>query len=110
MDLVQVDCFRSEALEAAFELASQRVGLEAERDRAVACSDRAALGEEQWPPLETPQRLAHDAFGVAPAVGGGGVDPVDAELDCALDRRDGVTVVLTRPALLPLGAARGQRT
>ena len=51
--------------------------------------------------------LGDDLFGVAEAVDGGGVDPVDAELDGAVDGGDGVVVVLRAPGEGPVAAADG---
>src|SRR5713101_2825698 len=46
-------------------------------------------------------RAPDDQLRTAEAVGGGGVDPVDAQLERAVDRLDRVLVVLRTPAELP---------
>ena len=55
--------------------------------------------------VESLEGAADDLFRVAEAVGGGSVDPVDAELERAADRRDRVVVLLWSPAELPAAAS-----
>src|SRR3954471_6984313 len=55
---------------------------------------------------ERGDRPPDDLLGVAEAVGGGGFDPVDAELDGVMDRGDRVVVVLAAPTGRPLAADR----
>jgi hypothetical protein len=43
------------------------------------------------------------------SVHGRGIDPVDAEIERAMDGGDGVVVVLGAPAILPVAAADGPR-
>src|SRR5439155_12719572 len=52
---------------------------------------------------------ADDLLGAAEAVGSGGVDPVDAQLERPVDRRDRLLVLLRAPAELPAAAADSPR-
>jgi len=47
------------------------------------------------------QRASDDFLGVAQAVNGGSVDPVDAQLQRAVNRGDGIGVVLRTPGKFP---------
>ena len=55
------------------------------------------------------KRAGNDFFGVAEAVDRGGVDPVDAEVEGAMNRGDGFIVVLRSPGEFPVAAADGPR-
>src|SRR5215470_1189627 len=48
-----------------------------------------------------------DFFGMADAVNGGGVDPIDAEFKGAMNRSDGIRVILRAPSEFPAGPAGG---
>src|SRR2546421_1705785 len=50
------------------------------------------------------QRARYDFFGVAQAVNGGSVDPVDAQFQCAMNCSDGIGVVLRTPGKFPAAA------
>jgi hypothetical protein len=52
---------------------------------------------------------ADDLFGVAEAVDGSGIDPVNAQIERAMDRGDGFVVVLRPPCEIPVAAADGLR-
>src|SRR5437868_2011045 len=47
------------------------------------------------------QCSGYDFFGVPHSINGGGVDPVNAKLECAMNRCDRDFVVLIAPAKLP---------
>jgi hypothetical protein len=53
------------------------------------------------------QCASDDFFRVAEAIDGGGVDPVDAEFEGAMNGGDGVVVILRSPGELPAGTAYG---
>ena len=80
--------------------------LQAVRRVAAGVPDEAALGEHVRPlaARNVPQRPADDFLGMAEAVDGGGVDPVEAELDRAPNRGDRVRVVLRSPSEPPFAA------
>ena len=98
MDLVEVDRVEPEPRKAALELAPERVALQALQRRPVRAFRLPALGEDERPLVEADDRAPDDLLGLAEAVLGRGVDPVDVELERALDRRDRVVVVLVAPA------------
>lgn len=62
----------------------------------------AAFGEYVWPwPRPARQRLSHNLFRVTQAVHRRGVDPVHTQLKRAVDRGDGIVIVLLSPSELP---------
>src|SRR5271169_6857664 len=68
----------------------------------------AAFGENVGSrSLPNRQSFRDDLFGMTEAVDGGGVDPVDAQLQRAVDGGDGIIIVLFSPAELPSCAADG---
>src|SRR5205085_11882571 len=105
MDLVEVDRVDREPAQARLALTQQRVALQGLHGRAVRAFGLAALGEDERPLVEAGERAADDLLGVAEAVLGGGVDPVDAELERAVDGGDRLVVVLLAPAPVVLRAA-----
>ena len=50
------------------------------------------------------QSPGDNLLGMAQAVNGGGIDPVDAQFECAMNGRDGLRVVLGAPAEFPIAA------
>jgi hypothetical protein len=77
-------------------------------DAAVLVPTHGALREDvRALPFPFTQSARNYFFGVADAVDGGGVDPVDAELEGALNRADGITIVLRAPSKIPARAADG---
>src|SRR2546423_3658775 len=72
---------------------------------------QTALGENVWPwsgPGSQGQR--HHFLGVALSINGGGIDPVKAELERAMNRRDRLFVVLFAPTKFPPRTAKGPRS
>ena len=104
MDLVEVDRVDTEPLEARLCLAQDRLALEAVHDLPVRSFEERPLREHVRALLESLEGAPDDQLRVAEAVGGGGVDPVDAELERAVDRGDRVVVLLWSPAELPPAA------
>jgi hypothetical protein len=105
VDLVEVDRVEPEAREAALDLSPERVAVQALQRRPVRAFRLPALGEDERPLVEAGDRAADDLLGVAEAVLGRRVDPVDAELERAMDRGDRVVVVLVAPTPVVLRAA-----
>jgi hypothetical protein len=104
VDLVEVDRVDAEALEAGLRLAQDRVGLEAVLHASSRPLDQRALREDVWPVGHPGDRAADHRLRAPEAVGRGGVDPVHAEIDRALDGRDRLFVVLRSPPELPAAA------
>lgn len=109
MHLVEVDRVGVEAAQAGFDFGADGLLGIGVVDVAGIIPDHGALGEDERPfafPLR--QRPCHDLLGVAESVDGGGVDPIDAELECPQNGGHGLVVVLAGPAEFP-GAAHGPR-
>ena len=104
MDLVQVDRLDAQPLEARVRLAQDRVALQAVHDPSSRALEQRRLREHVRPLIQPCERSPDDVLGVAEAVGGRGVDPVDPELERALDRLDRLHVLLGAPAELPAAA------
>jgi len=102
VNLVEIDHFEGEATEAVFGFAPDRIGLQRYSYIALRVPAPAALSEDvgsrTGPALKG---SANDFFRVSKAIDGSGINPVDAELEGAMDRRDGIIVVLRSPAKLP---------
>src|SRR5262249_21290273 len=105
VNLVEVDRLDAEPREARVDLPADGVALEVAHDLPAAAVHARCLGEHVRSRLDALERAPHDLPGVRGPVSGGGVDPVDAELQRAVDRRDRLVVVLSAPAELPAGAA-----
>jgi hypothetical protein len=67
-------------------LAQDRVALQAVHDATVWALQQRGLGEYVRALGDAVERAPDNLFGVPEAVGGGGVDPVDAKLERAVDR------------------------
>ena len=105
VDLVEVDGFDLQAAEAGFALAADLflgVG-----DFFFVVPDHGGLGEDVGFVRGGLDGFGYDFFGVAEAVDGGGVDPVDAEVEGFVDGGDGVVVVLRAPCEGPVASANG---
>ena len=107
VDLVEVDRLHLEAAQAVFHLAADLQ--QGAPDPALVVPHHAALGEEEWLDRRLLHRLPDDRLGVAKAVDGRRVDPVDAEVDGLADGRDGGVIVLRPPGEGPVAAAYGPR-
>ena len=75
--------------------------------RAVGVPEPRALGEDVGLVRRGFDRAAYHLFRVAQSVDGRGVDPVDAQIERAMNGGDGVVVVLRTPGVLPVAAADG---
>ena len=110
MELEEIEPLDAEPAQRGLRLAPEAVGA---RDAAevgivpLAFPDQAALGEDVRPAAcgDVGECAADHLLGVAEAIGGGGVDPVDADVERAADGGDRIGVVLRAPAGGPFGAA-----
>src|SRR2546421_9160703 len=107
MNLVEVDGLDSEPRKASFELAPERVASQALQRRPRRPRGLPSLREEVGTLVEPGDRASDDLFGVPEAVLRSRVDPVEAELERMLDRRDRILVLLATPA--PVVAASADR-
>src|SRR5882762_7648710 len=72
---------------------------------------QAAFSEHIWPRTPpTLQRPGNHFFRVTQAIHRRGVDPVDAQLEGAVDRGDRIVVILISPCELPSRAATCPRS
>jgi hypothetical protein len=94
VDLVEVDRVDTEVLEARGDLAHDRVALQAVYDAPPLAFEQRGLGEQIRPLAHALQRPSDDLLRVAEAVRGGGVDPVDTDLERPLDGLDRLVVLL----------------
>src|ERR1035441_2474159 len=108
VDLVEVDRLHLEAAQALFHLAADLQ--QGAFDLALLVPHHAALGEDKGLDVGLFHRLADHLFGVAKAIDGGGVDPVDPQVDGLVNRRDGGIIVLRPPGHRPIAAAQGPRS
>jgi hypothetical protein len=103
VDLEQVEALDLEAAERRLALPADRISCEDVADGCLALlPDQPALCEDEGALVlgQGRERLADDFLGMAEPVGGGGVDPVDAELHGAMNSGDGFGVVLASPPAL----------
>ena len=89
MDLVEVDGVDAEAAQRSLKFFGQRRGLERAVDGAVGVPAERTLGEDVGFAGRGFNGAPNDFLGVAQAVDGGGVDPVDAKIEGAMDGADG---------------------
>ncbi len=108
MDLIEVDDVNLQATQAVFALLADGSGRVHFGDAAVLVPAHGALGEDvRAPPFPFAESACHYFLGVADAVDGRGVDPVDAELERAVNCADRIIIVLRAPSEVPARAADG---
>jgi hypothetical protein len=105
VDLVEVDGFDVEAAEALFAFVANL--FLTVRDFTFFVPDHGGLSEDVWIVQGGFEGAGYNLFGVAEAVDGGGVDPVDAEVEGFMDCCDGIVVVLIAPCEGPIASANG---
>src|SRR6267378_1491977 len=108
MDLVEIDHIDGKAAEAVLDFAADRIGAQYLLYLTLGIPAQPALGEDvRFRAAPLLQRAADDFLGVSQTVDSGRVDPVDAQFECALNRSNGVVVVLRSPGELPARPADG---
>ena len=105
VNLIQVNDVDLEATQAGFDFSAD--GFEGLVDLAVFVPEHAALSEDVRFGGDAFHGPGDNFFGVTEAVYGGGVDPIDAIFDSAVDRGDRFVVFLGTPPVLPVAAADG---
>src|SRR5882762_1227227 len=115
MELIKVNALHSKSPQRCIAFPADRFRLEHSSWlclRVVLIPDQPTLGENAWPMggRERLQEAAHNFLGVTQAVHGGGVDPIDAQLACVSNRRNGIVIVLRSPTVGPTTAAEGPRS
>src|SRR6266850_491088 len=102
MDLVKVDRVHLQAAQTVLAFAADRSGAEFLSGVPFFVPAKDALGEHigaRAAPFL--QRAGYDFFGMAHAVDGGGIDPIDAKFERTLNRRDGIRILLRAPGKFP---------
>src|SRR3954470_16125217 len=110
MELEEIEALDAQPLQRALSLAPDALGPGDAAEVGVApflLPDQPALGEDVGPLTQrhADERLPHDFLGVAEAVGGGGVDPVDAQVERPADGGNRIGIVLRTPTGGPVGTA-----
>src|ERR1700730_14624431 len=102
MDLIEIDYIYGQAPEAVFDLALDRISFQDFSYVALGIPPQATLGEDvrSWarPAFES---TSDHFFRVSKAVDSGCIDPVDAKFERAMNRANGVIIVLRSPSELP---------
>ena len=107
VDLVEVDRVHPQTGETSLHLSQERVASQAVDRGPPRALGLSTLGEHVRAPLESGQRAPDNLFGVPEAILCGRVDPVHAEFERMVDRRDRFFVVLRSPAPVVAGAPDG---
>ncbi len=105
VNLIEVDAFHSETLQAALGFPANGSGLEVVRDSALLVPDQAAFGEHVRTLAQIFDRSSDDCFRVAQTVDGGRIDPVQSPIEARVNGFDGVLIVLRSPGKFPFPAA-----
>src|SRR6267378_3149738 len=95
MDLVKIDRVHLQAAQTVLAFAADRSGAEFLSGVPFFVPAKDALGEHigaRAAPFL--QRAGYDFFGMAHAVDGGGIDPIDAKFERTMNRRDGIRILL----------------
>src|SRR5947208_3045615 len=104
MNLVKVDHINVQPAQTIVAFAADGIGLQRAVHVSLLVPAQTALGENVRPRSGPgPQRKRDDFFGVAHSVNSGGVNPVNAKIQCTMNRRDRLLIVLFTPAKFPTG-------
>src|SRR5437016_3347649 len=108
MDLIEVDHIDIEPAQTLLALVTNGIRVQRAMDISLFVPPQTALGENVRPRARPgPQRKRHDFLGMAHSINRGGVDPVNTELERAMNRPDRLRVILLAPAKLPTRSADG---
>ena len=105
MDLIQVDRFDAQALQAGFYFVADRVGVQIIMHLTLIIPHQRTFGEHVRPLVNTVQRSCYHFFGMAEAIHSGGINPVHAEIERTMNCADRVIIVLRTPGERPIAAA-----
>jgi hypothetical protein len=105
--LVEIDDIEFETAEAVFSFFQYGIAFETFHDFAIGVPDAFALGEDVRLWGNAVECFGHHFLGMAEAVDGGGIDPVQAPIERFTDGRDGIGIVLGTPAEGPTVATHG---
>ena len=109
--LVKIDGFDLQPAKAVFAFTANGIGAESLGDFPFFIPAQNTLCEDMGARATPfPQCAGNDFFRMAQAVDGGGVDPIDAKLKRAMNRGNGVRIILVAPGKFPAGTANGPRS
>src|ERR1035441_1927785 len=109
MNLIKIDLFDSQSLEAGLRFAPNRIGLQVVRDRSGLVPYQAALGENMGTGSDALDRTADDGLRVSEPIDGSRIDPVDAAIQSGVDGGYRFVIVLRAPCEFPFSAADRDR-
>ena len=108
MDLVEVDNIDIQPAQTVLALATNGIRFQIAMDISLFVPAQTAFSENVRPRSRPGFQCKRDHFlGMAHSVNGGRIDPVNAKLECSMDRADRCFVVLIAPAKFPARAADG---
>src|SRR5205814_748711 len=108
MDLVKVNGFDLQAAQAFLALTANGISLQDVMDFPLFVPTQTTFGEDiRTRAAPTCQRAGDNFFRVARPIDRRGIDPVDSQFQCTMNRRDGRVVILRTPGELPAGATNG---
>src|SRR5437879_4930359 len=109
VNLVEVNIINAQAFEAGLGLALDRVRLQAITYLALLIPDQGTLGEDKGP-LTTFDGLPNDLLRMTQTIHGSGIDPVNTQVQAALNGGDRLLVILRTPAGVPTASTHGPRS
>src|ERR1700686_2144286 len=108
MDLVKIDHIDRKAAKAIFDFATDRTGAQYFFHFTLGVPAETALREDIRPRARPALERAGDNFlGGSQSVDGRRIDPVDAKFERAVNRGNGIAVILRSPGVLPARTADG---
>src|SRR5207253_7153119 len=106
--LVEVNGINAQPAQAVFTLAANGISLQCVMDFPPSIPTQTTLGEDiRTRSLPARQRAGDNFFRVAGAIDRRGINPIDSQFQCPMNRRDGRAVILSAPGELPARAANG---
>ena len=108
VELQQVDVVALQPAQACLEVGADHLRPEVHPVAPLLVGQGAALREDE-DVLAAAQCAPDDLFRPAPAVEGRRVDPVDTEVECGVDRANGLTLVLRSPPSSPVAPRSDRR-
>src|SRR2546423_8071014 len=111
VNLIEIDYIHIQPKQTVFALAANGLRLQVSVNVALFVPPQTTFGENVWPTSRPRfQRGSDDFLGVAHSINGCRVDPVNAKVERAMDRRDGRLVILLAPTKFPTRSADSSRS
>src|SRR4029450_12855601 len=106
MDLIKIDPVDLEPAQTIFTFAPNGIDLQSPMHISLFVPEKTAFGEKVRPwSRPSFDRGGYNFFGVTYTVYSRGIDPVDTQFQCPMDRCNGSFVALFPPAEFPAGTA-----